>query len=102
VAPDPALERFSSEGPLAACITVLRPEKAPDVFRNAAPSVLGHLPQARLAIVGNGPLRTQLQRQARALGLDERLRFFDYCGPSARQLQSIDVFVLPSRYEPFG
>jgi glycosyltransferase involved in cell wall biosynthesis len=101
--PDPELERFSREGPLAGCMTALRPEKGVDVFLRAAPHVFARLPEARLAVVGNGALRAALQRQARALGLDERLRFFDYRGPSARQLRSLDVFVHPSpRYEAFG
>ncbi len=99
---DPELERFSREGPLAGCITVLRPEKGVDVFLGAAPYVFDRLPKARLAVIGNGPLREELKLHARALGLDERLRFFDYRGPSARQLRSLDVFALPSRYEPFG
>lgn len=100
--PDPALERFSREGPLAACVTALRPEKGVDVFLNAAHRVFDRLPHARLAVVGNGPLRPELQRNARALGLDNRFRFFEYRGPSARQLRSIDVLVLPTRYEAFG
>ena len=66
-------------------------------------SVLDDLPEARVAVIGNGVLREGLQRQARALGLNGRLRFFDYLGPSVRQLQSLDVYVHPPpRYEPFG
>jgi glycosyltransferase involved in cell wall biosynthesis len=100
---DPEVERFSRQGPLAACMTALRPEKGVDVFLNAAPHVLGRLPEARLAVIGNGPLRGSLRRQARTLGVDDRVRFFDYRAPSARQLRSLDVFVHPTpRYEAFG
>jgi glycosyltransferase involved in cell wall biosynthesis len=99
---DPAVARFAREGPLAACIAALRPEKGVDVFIDAAPAVFDRLPQSRLAVIGNGPLRGMLERRARSLGLDARLQFFDYHGPSARQLRSLDVFVLPSRYEAFG
>ena len=97
----PELERFSREGPLAACITVLRPGKGVETFLEAAPLVLDRLPDARLAIIGNGSLRPALERQARALELDGRLRFFEYTPPSARQLRSLDVFVLPSPWEAF-
>jgi glycosyltransferase involved in cell wall biosynthesis len=101
--PDPELERFSKQGPLAGCVTVLRPEKGVDVLLEAIPHVLDQLPEARVAVVGNGLLGEGLRRQARALGLNDRLRFFDYLGPSARQLQSLDVYVHPPpRYEPFG
>jgi glycosyltransferase involved in cell wall biosynthesis len=101
VEPDPELERFSNEGPLAGCVTVLGPGKGVDVFLQAAPTVLDRLPEARLAVVGNGILRHQLERDARELGLDWRLRFFDYLSPSARQLRSLDVFVLSSHWEAF-
>jgi glycosyltransferase involved in cell wall biosynthesis len=99
---DPALERFAREGPVAACVSALRPEKGVDLFVNAAPIVFDQLPESRLAVVGNGPTRAALERRARALGLDERFQFFDFRGPSARQLRSIDVFVSPSRCEAFG
>jgi glycosyltransferase involved in cell wall biosynthesis len=103
LASDPELERFSREGPLAGCITVLRPEKGVDIFLRAAPYVFDRLPEARLAVVGSGALGQALRRLARALGLDDRVRFFDYRPPSARQLQSLDVFVLPPpTHEPFG
>jgi len=97
----PELERFSREGPLAGCLTVLRPGKGVETFLAAAPIVLDGLPSARLAVIGNGPLRGQLEEMARSLGLDDRLRFFGYTPPSARQLRSLDVFVLPSPWEAF-
>jgi glycosyltransferase involved in cell wall biosynthesis len=98
---EPDFERFAREGPLAGCVAVLGPLKGLDLLLRAAPFVFARLPEARLAIVGNGPLRPELERQARAIGLDERVRFFSYRGPSARYLQSLDVFVLPSRHEAF-
>jgi glycosyltransferase involved in cell wall biosynthesis len=101
VAAVPELERFSREGPLAGCLTVLRPGKGVETFLRAAPHVLERLPTARLAIIGNGDLRPALERDALALGLEGRLRFFAYTGPSARQLRSLDVFVLPSPWEAF-
>jgi glycosyltransferase involved in cell wall biosynthesis len=99
---DAELERFAAGGPLAGCIAVLGPRKGIDVLVRAAPQVFERLPRARIAVVGNGSLREPLERQARALGVGERLRFFAYRGPSGRYLRSLDAFVLPSRYEPFG
>jgi len=101
VSPVAELERFSREGPLAGCVTVLRPGKGVETFLAAAPRVLEQVPSARLAVIGNGGLSAQLQRNAEALGLDDRLRFFSYASPSARQLRSLDVFVLPSPWEAF-
>jgi glycosyltransferase involved in cell wall biosynthesis len=97
--PDPDLEAFAREGPLAACVAALRPQKSIDVFIDAAPLVLDRLPDARLAVVGDGPLRDKLQARAVANRLDHRLRFFAFRPPPARQLRSLDLFVLPSSWE---
>ena len=99
--PLPALAALAAEGPLAACVTVLREQKGVDVFLDAAPLVLERRPDARLAVVGNGDLRGPLEAQAAALGLGPRLRFVDFEPPAARALASLDVFVLPSRWEAF-
>jgi glycosyltransferase involved in cell wall biosynthesis len=98
---DATLEEWRGDGPLAACMAVLRPQKAVHVFIDAAPAVLDHVPAARLAVIGNGELRGDLEQRARALRVDGRLRFFDFIPPSARQLSSLDVFVLPSSWEAF-
>ena len=101
LAPDPELEAFSGEGPLAACLTVLRPQKAVHVFVEAAALVLEHMPEARLAVIGDGDLREPLERRAAELALGPRLRFLPFRPPASRQLRSIDVFVLPSAWEAF-
>jgi len=98
---DPELQAFADEGPTAGCLTVLRPQKAVHVFLDAAPIVLERLPGARLAVIGNGDLGPQLRERARALGLDRRVRFFDFLAPASRQLRSLDLFVLPSAWEAF-
>jgi glycosyltransferase involved in cell wall biosynthesis len=100
--PDAALAEFRDSGLLAACITVLRPQKSVDVFVEAAPRVLEELPDARLAVVGDGPLRGELEAKAASMRLDpERFRFFAFRPPAARQLGSVDLFVLPSAWEAF-
>jgi glycosyltransferase involved in cell wall biosynthesis len=98
--PDPELARFADGGPLAACVTVLRPQKAVHVFVDAAPKVLAAVPDSRLAVVGDGELRGELEQRAAAHGLDaSRFQFFSFAPPAARQLRSLDVFVLPSAWE---
>jgi glycosyltransferase involved in cell wall biosynthesis len=99
--PDPDLAAFASGGPVAGCLSVLRPQKALHVFVDAAPLVLARVPNARLAVVGDGDLRAELQTRARAVGVGERLRFFPFRPPPARQLCALDVFVLPSAWEAF-
>ena len=99
--PDPELAEFAAGRPLAAVLTALRPQKAVDVFVAAAPAILAAAPEARLAVIGDGELKEQLERQAAQLGVGDRLRFFAFRRPAARQLREVDVFVLPSLWEAF-
>lgn len=98
---DADLAAFAGDSPLAATMAVLRPQKGIDVFVRAAPRILERVPDARLAVIGNGDLRPELEELARGTVPESRLRFFDYRGPASRQLASIDVFVLPSAWEAF-
>ncbi|HYI36873.1 MAG TPA: glycosyltransferase family 4 protein [Thermoleophilaceae bacterium] len=99
--PDSELARWAADGPVAACVTVLRRQKGVDVFLRAAPRILDAVPGARLAVVGDGPEGPALRAQSAELDLGERVRFFDFRAPAARQLGQVDVFVLASRWEAF-
>jgi glycosyltransferase involved in cell wall biosynthesis len=103
VAPDPDVLAFRGDGPLAACLAVLREQKALHVFLEAAPRILEQVPQARLAIIGDGPEQAALEARAAELGLDrdERFAFFGFRAPPATGLLAMDVFVLPSAWEAF-
>ena len=100
-APDPELAAFAGDGPVAACLSVLRPQKAIDTFLRAAPEVLRVVPQARLAVIGDGELRLPLEKLACELGLEGEVGFFDFRPPATRQLRQLDVFVLSSAWEAF-
>jgi glycosyltransferase involved in cell wall biosynthesis len=99
--PEPQLTELLSGGPVATAVSVLRPQKALHVLLEATPLLWERLPQARVAIVGDGPLREPLHRRARELGLlaDERFAFLPFQPPPARYLRASDVFVLPSSWE---
>jgi glycosyltransferase involved in cell wall biosynthesis len=103
---DPRLLELRGDGVLAGAVAVLRPQKGLNDLLRAAPRVLAASPQARIAIVGDGPERAALELQAAALGLDREPRFalLSYEGPPERHLAALDVFVLPSLWEalPFA
>jgi glycosyltransferase involved in cell wall biosynthesis len=103
VEPDPGLLAFGAGGPVAAALTVLREQKSVDVLIDATPRVLSERPEARVAIVGDGPLREQLAAQAARLGLDRdpRFAFLPFRAPAARYLAAMDLYVLPSAWEAF-
>jgi glycosyltransferase involved in cell wall biosynthesis len=60
------------------------------------------VPQASLHILGDGPERSNLERQAHDLGLQEKVRFHGFVCDPRPYLQQADVFVLPSHAESFG
>lgn len=55
-------------------------------------------PQARLLLLGEGPLKEKLAKQAKELNIDKVVYF---CGnqDAAAYLQAMDIFVFPSLYE---
>jgi UDP-glucose:(heptosyl)LPS alpha-1,3-glucosyltransferase len=61
------------------------------------------LPQARLLVVGEDPLEGATFRQrVSELGLTERVRFEGTQKDPSRWFRAADLFVFPTRYEPFG
>ena len=80
----------------------LTPIKAPEILLEAF-ARLGD-PWPSLCFVGDGPLRAMLAEQARDLGVAERVFFagFRNQGELPAFYDLADVFVLPSRREPWG
>ncbi|MBQ7542235.1 MAG: glycosyltransferase family 1 protein [Clostridia bacterium] len=56
-------------------------------------------PNARLLLVGDGPLRQQCEAQAQREGLADSVRFLGLRDDVPRLLQAMDCFLLPSKYE---
>ena len=63
-----------------------------DIVRNIKPNI-------RLLIVGDGPLRRDLERYAWDVGMGERTLFLGERADIAELLQVMDVLVLPSAFE---
>jgi phosphatidylinositol alpha-1,6-mannosyltransferase len=57
------------DAPLAVCVSRLVSRKGQDLLVEAWPQVLARLPEARLLLVGTGPLAGVLRRRIAALGL---------------------------------
>ncbi len=103
VEPARELSEWAGGAPLVAAIAVLRRQKRLDLLIEAAPAILAGHPEARVAIVGNGPEGEGLERLVRELGLDreERFRIFPFAASAWEYLAALDVFVLPSAWEAF-
>ena len=104
--PAPELLALRGDGVLAVAVAALRPQKRLDVLIDAAPRVFAAVPDARIAIVGDGPLHGELEGRAAALGLDRdpRWAMLPFSAPPDRHLRAADVSVLPSSWEglPFA
>lgn len=92
------------EGPVIGAISRLRQEKALDILLAAFASVCNELATARLLLVGDGPDRIALERQAAELGIAGKVVWAgQQPWEQAVALMSVmDVVVVPSRWEGFG
>jgi glycosyltransferase involved in cell wall biosynthesis len=61
--------------------------------------VLDSRPHAKFFIVGEGPLRKQLEQQAQNLGLGDRMVFTGFARDVARAVSAFDLSVFPSLWE---
>ncbi len=73
--------------------------KRQDVLLRAFARLAANRPEARLLLVGDGPMRGELERLADALGIRERTHFAGYQAAPEVYLQRMDVFALTSRSE---
>ena len=90
---------YTGPGPHVIAMGRLQSEKAYDVLLRAFSSVLKAFPQAQLAILGEGPLETQLKQQAVELGVDRAVAFPGFQKNPWPYVQHADLFVLASRFE---
>jgi glycosyltransferase involved in cell wall biosynthesis len=80
-------------------VAVLRPEKDHPTFLRAARLVLDRLPRARFLVVGDGPVRTELTRLVRELGIADSVIFAGSRSDVRDLLSLVDVFALTSTTE---
>jgi glycosyltransferase involved in cell wall biosynthesis len=68
-------------------------------FLDTASAVHRDFPDARFLIIGDGPLRGDLEAQARDLGVTEVTNFAGWRSDVPAMLAAMDVFVMPSLFE---
>jgi glycosyltransferase involved in cell wall biosynthesis len=69
---------------------------------DAAPQILRAFPAARIHILGDGELRSALEGQIRALGLEGRVLLHGFVGEARLKLAGFDLFVSSSHLEGLG
>ena len=86
-------------GPTFVCIGRLTHQKGLDTLLKAAKQAFDALPGWRMAILGTGPLRGELESLADTLGISERLDWVGYVPDPFPYLRSAEFFVSTSRFE---
>lgn len=80
-------------------ITRLHDSKGNSYLVEAARTVLDRRPHARFLLVGEGPLRADLEAQAASLNLGDRFVFAGFVRDVPRALAAFDLSVFPSLWE---
>lgn len=78
---------------------VLTDQKGIEYLIKAAPLVLEKYPQTGFVVAGDGPIRTQLEKQTKRLGIANNFVFLGARNDIPRILQVFDIYVLPSIWE---
>lgn len=109
VIPNPVVEPPEPHGadtvdiPNPAIVTIgsLTEQKNHDLLLRAFATVVEAQPDWHLVLVGDGPLRSEIQRTARRLGIEDRVHLMGVIQEVYHVLRQAELFVLPSRYEGF-
>lgn len=86
------LDRLLGGDPTALFVARLSPERDPLTFVRSAPRVLREVPQARFAVVGDGPLRDQVEAEVRRLDVEDRVHVFGHRPDVWNFLRRAEVF----------
>ncbi|MGQ9427144.1 glycosyltransferase family 4 protein [Gilvimarinus sp. F26214L] len=80
----------------------LAPVKNHQGVLRAFAALAGDFPQARLAIVGTGPMEAEIRRSIAALDLKDRVQLLGYRTDVPDILKNADAYLMPSFREGFG
>ncbi|MCJ7603431.1 MAG: glycosyltransferase [Desulfobulbaceae bacterium] len=93
---------FTENTFIIATVGRVHPEKDQATLIYALQKAAFQMPDARLYIFGTGPLTDDLKSLIVRLGLTDRVFLAGFVPEIAKLFCAFDLFVLPSRIEPFG
>ncbi len=97
--PEPALPRRPDLLRVGMVARMNAQYKNHSLFLRAATLVASRFPHVEFVLVGDGPLRSELEQQAEALGIRHRVQFLGERHDVDAVLASLDISVLPSASE---
>jgi len=87
---------FAPQDKIIGTVGRLMPVKNQQMLIQAFATLVGHCPDAKLVLVGDGPLRNELTQLASSLGIAPSIHFLGRRSDVPAVLQAMDLFVLPS------
>lgn len=97
-----ALYRKNENDFLVGTAVVMSEQKGLKFLVEAAGKVVREVPQIKFLLIGDGPLRKELEQQVAENGLSENIIFPGYQKEVHNHLKTLDVFVLSSLWEGFS
>jgi GalNAc-alpha-(1->4)-GalNAc-alpha-(1->3)-diNAcBac-PP-undecaprenol alpha-1,4-N-acetyl-D-galactosaminyltransferase len=95
----PSENTFDFGRPTVVAVGRLVEQKGLDILLSAWASVIRQLPDWKLALVGDGPLASQLQALARELGIEKGVEWLGYVADPFPLFRGAKLFVMTSRFE---
>lgn len=92
-------ERLQTAAPVIGTVGRVATQKDPITALEVFAGVRRTLPDARFHWIGDGPLREDVERRARKLGLGSSFMVLGHVDDVPSKLASLDVFLLCSRWE---
>jgi glycosyltransferase involved in cell wall biosynthesis len=92
---------FAERDPVVGILGSLRPVKDHATFLRAARIVIDEMPRVRFLVIGDGPVRAELEALSSELRITPNVHFASWRRDVARLLHAIDVFTLTSITECF-
>lgn len=74
-------------------------QKGHEFLVQAMAKVVSHFPNGKIGICGDGPLRSQLEKQIKEAGLSNHVNLLGAWEDVSPLLASAEIFILPSRWE---
>jgi glycosyltransferase involved in cell wall biosynthesis len=91
-----------NDSPVVGIIARLSDVKGHQYLIRAFKKVLAEIPHAKLLIIGEGPLKKELENLTRELNIEKSVSFMPPVDDSIRVLSLMDIFVMPSVKEGLG
>jgi len=85
--------------PVVSVLAVLRPDKAHDIFLQAARIVLDSVPETHFLVIGDGPQKPALMQLSRDLHIDDSVHFIGFRRDLGNVLAAVDIDTLSSNPE---